>query len=487
MVFWSTLGLFILGTGVVLQPLAFVALLGAAGYFWICLTRPVPALGALLFVHIAFPAYIHIPPSLPVPPSILMLAALVGSTVLAALLGRKEPALGPRGRRFAIALVIFGVVGLFSIVDPRSTGELINMWIKVVVFPGLTAWVILRSANVEDDIHRIFVAMLAAGCLTALFGIYEYATGSNYLLENFMDQAMTDANIYRTGDVLGSGIAYRSFSVSSQPIEFGTWLAMLIPYTLIRFTRASTMSSKALFAILGAILMLGILMTFSRGCLLAVTISLLVLGVVLRPLRIWLASGLVGLALATAVIWPYVAEKVTDRASDVGNVTLRFKLWQTAFAIFADNPVKGVGLGNFPEYQLEAVRNHGIGPFYEFGLDKADLVGVAEQTYLQLAAETGIIGLLAFAGVLVLYFGLSIGLARSGSNQKRRDLTLCLAVSGLTYLVNGMTITAYTHYIPTLIFLGAFVGFLLVMLRAEDGYTSTTMSRTDDPRIGRLA
>ena len=46
-------------------------------------------------------------------------------------------------------------------------------------------------------------------------------------------------------------------------------------------------------------------------------------------------------------------------------------------------------------------------------------------------------------------------------------LALCLAASGLAYLVNGLTITAYTHYIPTLMFIGAFFGFLLVLLRVE--------------------
>lgn len=463
----------ILAAGVAMKPVPVMALLVAGGFFALCLVRPAWALGAFLFVHIAYPAYIRIPPGLP--PSIHMMMALAAALVLAAMLGtgRRLPRLDPIGRRLALLLALFAAIGLISLLDPRSTADSLNMWIKMFFFPGVTAWLAFRTLGDADEVRPIVSAMLVATCLTAAFGVYEYGVGSNYLFENFMDANLNDTSMYRTSDVLGPAVAYRSFGTSSQPIEFGAWLSMMLPFALVRFARARGTAAKMLYALACATIVLGVLVTFSRGCLLAVAITILVLGVVVRPLRAWLVAGAASAALGLAAIWPYVAEKVADRAGDVDNVTLRFKLWQTAIAIFQDHPFAGVGIGNFPQYQLDAVRQHGIGPFFEFGLDHQDLVGVAENTYFQLAAETGLIGLAAGAAFVGAFFLLAGRLAYGARTVERRDLALCIAAGGLAYFVNGLTITAYTHYITTLLFFGTFVGFLLILLRAESAGTAT--------------
>lgn len=77
-------------------------------------------------------------------------------------------------------------------------------------------------------------------------------------------------------------------------------------------------------------------------------------------------------------------EKLTStetiaEADEEGSAAERFRILQTGWAIFADNPVSGVGLGG---YQL-------ANAMYDPGLGAKD----AHNTYLHLAAETGAVGL----------------------------------------------------------------------------------------------
>ena len=207
-------------------------------------------------------------------------------------------------------------------------------------------------------------------------------------------------------------------------------------------------------------------MTFSRGCLLAIVVTSVGLGLIMRQLRPWLVGSSCLAAVALLAAWPWLSAKIMDRATDVDNMTLRFKLWETAGAIFGEHPLLGAGFGNFPYYQMEAIRKYGIGPFYEFGQDSIDKIGVAENTYLQLAAETGVVGLISFAALLLVYFAIVIRVARTAPSPLTRDLAFCLGAGGLAYLINGLTITAYTHYVITVLLFGAFFGFGLVLARS---------------------
>jgi len=76
----------------------------------------------------------------------------------------------------------------------------------------------------------------------------------------------------------------------------------------------------------------------------------------------------------------------------------RFAIWANSLAIFKDHPLLGVGKGNFrfiyPLYAQRVIRDS------SFGLQsRAD---DAHNDYVQLLAETGVLGALAFALILIL-------------------------------------------------------------------------------------
>lgn len=460
-------GLPLAGLLVVLEP-AIAAPLIAAGFVLLAFEAPLPAVGLFLFAHVATPAYVRVPMpgGIYAPPvSTALLLALVGVGVLAYLARAPLPRpLAPGGRRVAASLGLFAAVAATSLIDPRTGAEGMGMWTKVFVLPAAVLVAILCVCRGPRDVERLGNYLMAGGVVASLYAVLEYSLGRNPLLE--MYQAELDVR-YFTRDVLGP-LAYRCFSVYGNPIEFATVMGMIFPFAAIRMASAGRAREKLAYGAVAGILALGIALTFSRGPMLALVVGCAIMGVTYRQMRRWLVGAALAALAMIVVAWPLIGAGISDRINDVDNMTLRFKLWETAFALFSDQPLRGVGIGNFPSYYLDAVRENHIGPFHEFGPASITTIRVAENSYLQLAAETGLIGFVAGLAAVTIMLLLAVRLARGARDQQSRDLAAAIGLAIVIYAVNGMFVTAYTLYFCTLLLVGFLPGCLLVLDRAEE-------------------
>ena len=75
----------------------------------------------------------------------------------------------------------------------------------------------------------------------------------------------------------------------------------------------------------------------------------------------------------------------------------RTTLWKTGWVMFRDNPVMGVGAGNYLDRYSDYVEMY---PELYLGHDQYSV----HNSYLKVMAETGIIGFIAFMSVYLLYF-----------------------------------------------------------------------------------
>jgi O-antigen ligase len=310
---------------------------------------------------------------------------------------------------------------------------------------------------VPADIIRIFHFLLAGAVIASIYGVVEHLMGSNPLIDSFESDI-----VYFKAEILGD-ISYRAFSVFGNPIEFGTCVGMVIPFAMVRLATATDRRTRLTYGAAMAVCLLGLAVTFSRGPLLAVMIGMVLIGLMYASFRRWLIGSAIVGAVAVIAVWPFIQAGVMNRLRDVDNVTLRFKLWETAAVIFQDNPVNGIGIGNFPEYYLEAARDHRIGPFLEFGEASVENIRVAENTYVQLAAETGVLGVAAAIAFVGTMLWLTIGLARRAREPVVRDLAVACGTGMVIYAVNGMFITAYTHFFATMLLFGFLFGFVLAL------------------------
>lgn len=151
--------------------------------------------------------------------------------------------------------------------------------------------------------------------------------------------------------------------------------------------------------IASAVIFAALVMTGTRAAI----ISLLVVGSLLGVLRgrAWLLLCL----LILAVLFIVVPNPVTDRLLNVGLYDIyaykRLDIWQQSLQVLATAPLFGVGPRNFAA----------VARRFSFPVDAA--VGryahsaqIAHNEFLQVGAELGVIGLVLFSWIIVLFIGL---------------------------------------------------------------------------------
>jgi O-antigen ligase len=192
-----------------------------------------------------------------------------------------------------------------------------------------------------------------------------------------------------------------------------------------------------------AVLVAGLFATQSRGGVLA-AVAALVAALALFPggRRVIVAGALVfalaGVAYVSAE--PSAHERLTTAAADRGNG--REDLWRVAGRMVADHPLAGVGLANFPVRSREYVREPGALQFVELIAERPH---EAHNTYLQVLAEAGLIGLGLFIAVIAAAISSAVRAARRfdavGAGALGR-LARGVVVADIAFLVATAFLTA---------------------------------------------
>jgi putative inorganic carbon (HCO3(-)) transporter len=190
-----------------------------------------------------------------------------------------------------------------------------------------------------------------------------------------------------------AGSEPRAAGPITDPNDFGYLQACVLP--LAGYLLASDRRRRLLWGLCFVLMAAAVLASLSRGALVGLA-GLLIWAVVTR--RVPLGGVLLGAATALAVaglafvVWSPV---INDRLESHGkiaqqNVTSREAFWSAAVRMWEDRPVTGVGVDRFGIEASTYVRNSQI------VLDRP----AAHNAYLEILAETGGLGLLAFLGFL---------------------------------------------------------------------------------------
>jgi O-antigen ligase len=180
--------------------------------------------------------------------------------------------------------------------------------------------------------------------------------------------------------------------------------AFIVPALVLAAALRNGVDARAKSLLLAAIVVLvaGLAATQSRGGLLAAAVAFIAALLVMRGRRA-AVLGAGALAVLVIGIWlstnPAVLERLQSAEQDRGNG--REDLWLVAWRMSADHPMTGVGLDNFTLHSGEYVRRPGALRYVDLVVDDPH---VAHNTYLQMLAETGVVGLgltLALAAIAV--------------------------------------------------------------------------------------
>lgn len=186
----------------------------------------------------------------------------------------------------------------------------------------------------------------------------------------------------------------------------------------------------------GAVLCLvGVVNTLSRGGLIALAVVMLAAVVFSGPWRPWATALLLTVTVGTAVYFVALAPNSARARVTMTNTSGRDDIWKVARRMIATHPITGVGSGNFQVSAIHYVSQ--AGPLTEATLI-VDVPHVAHNIYLELLADLGIPGLVAFLGIVVSCLAAAGRAALEFQRAGRRDLEL-IARCILLSLVGFMT------------------------------------------------
>ena len=181
----------------------------------------------------------------------------------------------------------------------------------------------------------------------------------------------------------------------------------------------------------------GVFLTGSRAGLVALGVALvafMVIGGRSRGRFMFVAIAVVALGIG---YYGYVASpEARERVATVGDGTGRLDLWAVAWRIVEDKPLVGVGGGNFEVTSAHYLLEPGAIERDEFIIGQPK---VAHNTYLEILAELGVVGLFLFASILA--FGLFAS-ARAAREFRRQGDNAMELIAGALFVALAAVLAA---------------------------------------------
>jgi len=277
-------------------------------------------------------------------------------------------------------LVYLGAVVIsiiFSQNRPKSLVSLGDEWLLVIP--------LLLVNNLKDEalIRRLVNLIFVISGIVALYAIWQHYTGIDILRHQQMDPAFILP--YKK---------YRSIGFFDIPLTYGFY-AMLIgilSFCLGSYERKT--SSKIFYFTVAALTVTANFFTYSRSTLYAQVFAFIIYFIFFRSRNtIKEIAAVAGYLILVYLIDPQILSRslIAARAGSFELADIRSVIWSTSFSIFKDNSLFGIGFGNFPIFYQRYLKV------------PSEIFGHAHNDFLNVAVNAGIIGLLAFIFMWVVF------------------------------------------------------------------------------------
>ncbi len=318
------------------------------------------------------------------------------------------------------------------------------------IFFFLLSW---RNMN-REAIHLILIIMFV-GIAESLYGMLEFLSGHRHILNLDMTALVSSV----TGTFINRN-CFAGYLLMVIPLSVGYFFSRET-FQRSRFTGwrqwVSSLDGKTVIIAFGIIVMiLGLLLSASRMGIMSLLLSFSLLSFLFREpqkgQRFSRATVLIfGLALLWAT-WIGLDAVVSRFFSVSGDFEERWDIWVNTFQVFRDFPLFGTGLGTFihvfPRYRSFHVRG---------------LFTHAENDFLQLLSEVGLVGLGLLLLAIVFLFFRAVSAIRS---LHPRDSNKYIGMGGMAGILALMfhSLVERNVQIPANAFLFAFISALILRI-----------------------
>ncbi|HTL45307.1 MAG TPA: O-antigen ligase family protein [Vicinamibacterales bacterium] len=328
------------------------------------------------------------------------LSATIGLvSLVAGRLARRQPV--TRVTPELIGVVLFGAVIVltapFSIWMGGAIGVFRDVYSKVILIYLLAVNTITTPKRLE---RLTWVLVLSVGYV-AFLTMIDYLHGSHMVGHGTRAQGAV-------GGIMGN------------PNDLATNMVAFLPLAAFLVLRRSSLLERATAAGCAVLMLASAVASGSRGGFLGMIVMIVVFGVMAvrkRPGLVVAAAfaGMCALPLVPATYWHRIASITDESKDDFGSAQERRTLIKDSIRAFSENPLTGVGAGNFKAWDPT----------------RPSAWHESHNVVLQVAAELGIVGLSVFFFMVGrAFYGIfqtrrllrrARRAARTGRNGRRRD------------------------------------------------------------------
>lgn len=289
-------------------------------------------------------------------------------------------------------LIGFFVIAALSLIVSQNIGLSIYQLIKLAEF--ILLFLYIKNNLNSLKINRILNIIIVSGVLQALLAIIQFFNQSSLGLKHF-EAGIFNANIPGVATFFVDGVKFiRAYGTTPHPNVLAVFLlAAIFCIYALWLNNAKTRLWQTCLVINYGLLILGLLLTFSRAVILIFIASSLLFFLIafikFKKIRFKIITlfllFIVFCSLFTALLWPEVSARFLSISSQEQAVTLRLYYNDIALSIIKEKPLLGLGLGNFVWHLFD---NYQLKEFW--------LYQPVHNLYLLIAVEIGIIGLIVF-------------------------------------------------------------------------------------------
>ena len=348
----------------------------------------------------------------------------VGAWILHTLIAR-QPVTLPRAMLPLGAFLGWAAVSALWAVDPSASVRVAATLVQLLALYLLVANLLTRPRALRVALG----AHVAGAVVLAILALYLMEEG---VLQRGRVAIVVDRQLLVESNALAAGLLF--------PV------GICIAWTL---DRTRPVLERLALALAGTLCATTLLVTLSRGAIVALIAMLVTASIVRRALWLPLLAivlALPGLLLVGGDLWERIAAgaALADRGAG------RLDIWQVGMLVIGANPVGGVGLGCFPivyfDYLAEA---GGVSWKHAAGVARS-LARYPHNTYLGVTAELGFVGLGLFASALAVHLGRAVANVRALRARRAPEGTFALAallgLVGFSVLAFGFDVAQRKYF-----------------------------------------
>jgi len=256
-----------------------------------------------------------------------------------------------------------------------------------------------------NDRNRLIRCILLAGLSISILAIYQYFFGFRNLSNYVAKLGISDASVL---DYINRKRIFFPFVTPN----------ILAGYLAMNITLALSNKNKTWFILS---LSFALLLTKSLGALLSLFLALAVYFYLQGKLKKRNFLFLLGFLIFTGAIFMARSVNQKQHLQPVFSTMMRLNYWRDTLRIIKASPLIGVGLGNF----------------------NLPLSRYAHNSYLQLWAEMGILGLISFLWLIISVF--SYGLKTMKNSPDKNQIAALITASGV-FLIHNLV--DFSFFLP---------------------------------------